>query len=76
MLIAVEVLVPLRLFDFPSVVVHRLPIWIFKKFRLEENRMAYNHGKEERKWRIWKDHEEKVLRNYGTDESAIEQLRT
>ena len=38
--------------------------------------MAYNHGKEERKWRIWKDHEEKVLRNYGTDESAIEQLRT
>lgn len=24
--------------------------------------MAYNHGKEERKWRIWKDNEEKVLR--------------
>ena len=31
--------------------------------------MAYNHGKEERKWRIWKDSEEKVLRNFGTDEN-------
>lgn len=37
--------------------------------------MAYNHGKEERKWRIWKDSEEKVLRKYGTDENTIEQLR-
>ena len=36
MLIAVEVLVPLRLFAFLSVAVHRLPIWIFQKFRLEE----------------------------------------
>ena len=35
-LIAVEVLVPLRLFAFLSVAVHRLPIWIFQKFRLEE----------------------------------------
>lgn len=34
--IAVEVLVPLRLFAFLSVAVHRLPIWIFQKFRLEE----------------------------------------
>ena len=37
--------------------------------------MAYNHGKEERKWRIWKDTEEKVLRKCGTDESTIEQIR-
>lgn len=37
--------------------------------------MAYNHGKEERKWRIWKDNEEKVLRKCGTDESTIEQIR-
>ena len=38
--------------------------------------MAYNHGKEERKWRIWKDTEEKVLRKCGTDESTIEQIRS
>ena len=35
-LIAVEVLVPLRLFAFLSVAVHRLPIWIFQKFREEK----------------------------------------
>ncbi len=38
--------------------------------------MAYNHGKEERKWRIWKEAEEKILRSYGVPESIIEQLRT
>ena len=26
--------------------------------------MAYNHGREDRKWRIWKEAEEKVLRDY------------
>ena len=26
--------------------------------------MAYNHGKEERKWRIWKEAKEKILRQY------------
>ena len=35
--------------------------------------MAYNHGKEERKWRIWKENEEKILREYGVDESTIEE---
>lgn len=34
--------------------------------------MAYNHGKAERKWRLWKEAEEKILRNYGVPESAIE----
>ncbi|HEN0142704.1 TPA: sigma-70 family RNA polymerase sigma factor, partial [Streptococcus agalactiae] len=24
--------------------------------------MAYNHGREDRKWRIWKEAEEKLLR--------------
>lgn len=38
--------------------------------------MAYNHGKEERKWRIWKEAEEKILRNCGVPECIIEQLRT
>ena len=37
--------------------------------------MAYNHGKEERKWRLWKEAEEKVLRNCGVPESTIEELR-
>lgn len=37
--------------------------------------MAYNHGREERKWRIWKEAEEKVLRECGIDEDVIEQIR-
>lgn len=37
--------------------------------------MAYNHGKEERRWRIWKDSEEMTLRKYGVDENIIEQIR-
>ena len=36
--------------------------------------MAYNHGREERKWRIWKEAEEKILRKCGVDESVIEQI--
>ncbi len=27
--------------------------------------MAYNHGREDRKWRIWKEAEEKILREHG-----------
>ena len=38
--------------------------------------MAYNHGREERKWRIWKENEEKILRECGIDESTIEEIRT
>lgn len=37
--------------------------------------MAYNHGKEERRWHIWKDDEEMTLRKYGVDENTIEQIR-
>ncbi len=37
--------------------------------------MAYNHGREDRKWRIWKEAEEKVLRECGVDEAVIEQIR-
>ena len=37
--------------------------------------MAYNHGREERKWRIWKEAEEQVLRECGVDEATIEQIR-
>ena len=36
--------------------------------------MAYNHGKEERKWRIWKEAEEKTMRECGVDESVIEKI--
>ncbi len=37
-------------------------IWIitFQKFRLEEKRMAYNNGRENRKWLIWKEAEENI----------------
>ena len=31
--------------------------------------MAYNHGREERKWRIWKEAEERILRKCGVDEA-------
>ena len=37
--------------------------------------MAYNHGKEERKWRIWKEAEEKQMRSLGVDKDTIEKLR-
>ena len=37
--------------------------------------MAYNHGKEERIWRIWKNSEEVTLRKCGVDENTIEQIR-
>lgn len=37
--------------------------------------MAYNHGKAERKWRILKEAEEKILRDCGVPESTIEELR-
>ncbi len=38
--------------------------------------MAYNHGREDRNWRIWKEAEEKLLRECGVDEATIEQIRT
>ena len=38
--------------------------------------MAYNHGREDRKWHIWKEAEEKILRECGVDEAVIEQIRT
>ena len=38
--------------------------------------MAYNHGREDRKWRIWKEAEEKILRECGIDEAVIEKIRT
>lgn len=37
--------------------------------------MAYNKAKEEKKWRIWKDAEEKKMRELGVREDIIEQLR-
>ena len=37
--------------------------------------MAYNKAKEEKKWRLWKEAEEKQLRNLGVTEDDIEQLR-
>ena len=38
--------------------------------------MAYNKAKEEKKWRLWKEAEEKQLRSLGVSEDTIEQLHT
>ena len=45
----------------------------FKNFRLEEKRMAYNNGRENRKWLIWKEAEEKILREWQTRRSRRRQ---
>ena len=37
--------------------------------------MAYNHGKAERKWKLWKEKEEKILRDSGVSEDIIEVIR-
>ncbi|MCI8510274.1 MAG: sigma-70 family RNA polymerase sigma factor, partial [Lachnospiraceae bacterium] len=37
--------------------------------------MAYNKAREERKWRIWKEAEEKQIRRLGDREDDIENLR-
>lgn len=37
--------------------------------------MAYNHGKAERKWKLWKEKEEKILRDSGVSEDIIEEIR-
>lgn len=49
---------------------------IFKNSRLEEKRIAYNIGQENRKWLIWKEAKEKILWEHGVDETTIEQIRT
>ena len=37
--------------------------------------MSFNYGREEKKWRLWKEAEEKQLRSLGVSEDTIEQLR-
>ena len=34
-----------------------------------------NHGKAERKWKLWKEKEEKILRDSGVSEDIIEAIR-
>ena len=87
MRIAVEVLVPLRLFVcrfllerrrsmFRALaVVAHLNLNFLKKIRLEVHIMAYNKAREEKKWRLWKEAEEKQLRSLGVNEDDIEKLR-
>ena len=54
-----------------------LPVSEFQtKFRnSEDTTMAYNKTSEERKWRLWKETEEKQMRELGVSEDRIEQLR-
>ena len=33
--------------------------------------MAYNKAREEKKWRLWKEAEEKQLRKLGVDENTV-----
>ena len=37
--------------------------------------MLYNNGRENRKWLIWKEAEEKILQEHGVDETATPQIR-
>ena len=37
--------------------------------------MAYNKAREDKKWRLWKEAEEKQLRSLGVSENDIEKLR-
>ena len=37
--------------------------------------MAYNHGKAEYKWKLWKEREEKILSDSGVTEDTIEAIR-
>ena len=37
--------------------------------------MAYNHGKAEYKWKLWKEREEKILIDSGVTEDTIEAIR-
>ena len=87
MRIAVEVLVPLRLFVCCFLSQHRINLLLAlgavahlnlnfsKKFRLEVHIMAYNKAREEKKWRLWKEAEEKQLRSLGVSKNDIEKLR-
>jgi len=43
---------------------------------LEVKEMSFNYGREEKKWRLWKEAEEKELRGLGVDEDTIEKLHT
>lgn len=86
MLIAAEVFVPLRLllvlllFDTGQARIWR---WLsqsarqseFSKIQIGGNSMAYNKAREEKKWRLWKEAEEKQLRSLGVSEKDIEKLR-
>lgn len=38
--------------------------------------MSFNYGREEKKWQLWKEAEEKQLRDLGVSEDTIEELRT
>ena len=50
--------------------------YYISKIQIGGKKKAYNNGRENRKWLIWKEAEEKILREHGVDETTIEQIRT
>ena len=88
MRVAVEVLVPLRLFVCRFLSQHRINLLLAlgavahlnlnfsKKFRLEVHIMAYNKARAEKQWLKWKEAEERKLRELGVDEETIQRLHT
>ena len=86
MRIAVEVLVPLRLFVVVFVATQDKPASgigcrsppqseFLKKFRLEVLHYGLQQSQRRKKWRLWKEAEEKQLRSLGVNEDDIEKLR-
>ena len=88
MRVAVEVLVPLRLFVCRFLSQHRINLLLAlgavahlnlnfsKNFRLEVHIMAYNKARAEKQWLKWKEAEERKLRELGVDEDTIQRLHT
>lgn len=53
----------------------RAPPSFFSLELRKEAYMSYNKSSEEKKWRKWKNNEEKLLKEYGLTEEKIQELR-
>lgn len=48
---------------------------VSKNIKSEVRKMLYNKAREERKWKKWKEGEEKLMRELGMCEDSIQELR-